>query len=183
MATQVIVFVLLSIPIVFVSRKPLRDIHSHGFYRFLGWEGILWLVICNISYWFDNPFSTSQVFSWLLLIASVYYVMAGTFLLIRRGKPQRNREGSTLYGFEKTTQLVDTGIYKWVRHPLYGSLVLVTWGIFLKHMTLILLAVTVATTILFYLTAVFDEKECIAYFGDVYKQYMKRSKMFIPFLL
>ena len=37
--------------------------------------------------------------------------------------------------------------------------------------------------IVLYLTAIFDEKECMDYFGEKYKEYMKRSKMFIPFLI
>ena len=36
--------------------------------------------------------------------------------------------------------------------------------------------------VMLYITAIFDEKECIVYFGDKYKEYMKRSKMFIPYI-
>jgi len=32
-------------------------------------------------------------------------------------------------------------------------------------------------------TAKADEKECIQYFGDPYKQYMKRTKMLVPYVL
>ena len=33
-----------------------------------------------------------------------------------------------------------------------------------------------------YLTALRDELECIEYFGDDYRRYMKRSKRFVPFI-
>lgn len=177
-----LLFALLSIPIVILSWKPLMNPKSHGFYRFFGWEGIAWLFSFNYSYWFTNPFGISQLISWVLLAVSIYYVAAGSVLLIRRGKPGKHRNDEALYQFEKTSELVDTGLYKYIRHPLYGSLVLLTWGICLKNITWILLAVSVVTTIFFYLTARRDEKECISHFGIEYSSYMNRSRMFIPFL-
>ena len=97
-------------------------------------------------------------------------------------KPQADRDDKTLYKFEKTTELVDTGIFKYIRHPLYSSLLFLTWGIYLKNTSNELLIVSLLSTIFLFLTAKFDENECIKYFGEKYKEYRKRSKMFIPFL-
>jgi protein-S-isoprenylcysteine O-methyltransferase Ste14 len=33
---------------------------------------------------------------------------------------------------EKTTILVTTGAYRYIRHPLYSSLLFLAWGIFFK---------------------------------------------------
>jgi len=88
----------------------------------------------------------------------------------------------TLFQFEKTTELIETGIFKYIRHPLYGSLVFLSWGVFFKNTTLPLFLVSVFSTLMLYITARFDEKECVQYFGDKYSEYMKRSKMFVPFL-
>jgi len=49
------------------------------------------------------------------------------------GKPGMNRDNKALYQFEKTSELIDTGIFKYIRHPLYSSLLFLTWGIFLKN--------------------------------------------------
>jgi protein-S-isoprenylcysteine O-methyltransferase Ste14 len=46
-----------------------------------------------------------------------------------------------------------------------------------------LLYVALFSSVMFYLTARMDEKECIAYFGEVYRAYMKRTKMFIPMII
>jgi protein-S-isoprenylcysteine O-methyltransferase Ste14 len=100
----------------------------------------------------------------------------------KTGKAERNRNGETLYQFERTTELIDTGIFKYIRHPLYSSLLFLTWGIFLKNTSTELLIVSVLSTIFLYLTAIFDEKECIEYFGDRYIEYMKGSKRFIPYI-
>lgn len=180
---QLLIFASLSVPVIYISRKSLIRPQSHGFYRFFGWEGTLWMVIANIKYWFTDPFGALQICSWLLLLVSVYYVTAGTLLLIRSGKPHEQRTGEALYEFEKTTELVETGLYQYVRHPLYGSLIFLTWGVLLKHPTTQLIVVASVTTLFYFLTARKDELECIAYFGEKYSAYMKRSKMFIPFVV
>ena len=179
---KLIIFALLSIPLIFLSRKSLANFRNHGFYRFFSWECILWLLVSDIKYWFDDPFGFRQVISWILLVASIYYLVAGIILIKKVGKPKKNSEREELYGFEKTTELIDNGIFRYIRHPLYGSLILLTWGILLKHVTITLFFISLASTIFLYFTALFDEKECIGYFGGQYHQYMKRTKMFVPFL-
>ena len=174
---------ILSIPIIIVSWRTLFNIKSHGFYRFFSWECIVLLFATNYKYWFDNPFTIKQIFSWTFLIISAYLIIVGVILMKKIGKPEKNRNKKTLYQFEQTTELIDKGIYKYIRHPLYSSLLFLTWGIFLKNPTFELLFVTILSTIFLYLTAIFDEKECIIFFGNKYTEYMKRSKRFIPYLI
>jgi protein-S-isoprenylcysteine O-methyltransferase Ste14 len=180
---KLIVFGTLSIPVVIISWRTLFNIKSHGFYRFFSWECILWLIVNNYRYWFDNPFSIKQIFSWVFLFYSLFLVIIGIKLIKRVGKSQKNRDDDTLYQFEKTTELIETGIYKYIRHPLYGSLLFLTWGIYFKNTTPGLLIISVISTILLYLTARFEEKENITYFGEKYRDYIKKSKMFVPFLI
>lgn len=177
-----LLFAVLSVPVVFASWRSLVRVKSHGFYRFFGWEGLLWLLVNNYTYWFVAAGSPAQLFSWGLLFISVYLVTAGGYFLLRRGNPTHEREDKSLFHFEKTSKLVDTGIYRYIRHPLYASLLYLSWGIFLKHPTSPLFVVALITSVFYYLTSINDEKECIAYFGESYRTYMKRSKMFIPFL-
>ena len=179
---SIIIFVVLSILLVIVSWKTLLNFKTHGFYRFISWECIAWLLSSNYKVWFVDPFSIQQIFSWICLIISVYLVIAGVILLKRIGKPDKSRENEALFKFEQTTELVDTGIFKYIRHPLYSSLIFITWGIFLKNPTLVLFVVSIISTVSLYLTAIYDEKECIIYFGAKYKDYMKRSKRFIPYI-
>ena len=102
--------------------------------------------------------------------------------LKKKGKSDQSRDGS-LYTFEKTTELVDTGIFKTIRHPLYSSLLFLTWGIFLKHVTLYMLVFALLSTAFLFATALMEERENIAFFGEKYREYMKRTKMFIPYIL
>ncbi len=178
-----ILFVVLSVPIVILSRRTIFNIKSHGFYRFFAWELILLLFVNNYKYWFKDIFCYRQIASWVFLIAALYTVIAGLILLRRAGNPHHEKRNSPeLFHLEKTTKLVEIGVFKYIRHPLYGSLMFLSWGIFLKHTSFALLCVLLSSNLLLYLTAKFDEIECIEYFGKRYEEYMKKTKMFIPFL-
>lgn len=178
-----IIFVIMSLPIIYLSWQTLFTIKSHGFFRFFSWECILWLFVTNYKFWFVNPLDFKQIFSWIFLFVSAYLIIAGLVLMKKRGKFEKSRDDKILYQFEKTSELIDTGIFKYIRHPLYSSLHFLTWGIFLKNTSNMLLIVSLASSVFLYLTAIFDEKECIQYFGNQYREYMKRTKRFIPFVL
>ncbi len=182
MMIKSVFFILLSIPLVIVSWRSLFNPRNHGLYRFLSWECIILLAVNNIEFWFRKPFSINQVFSWLFLIFSLYLVVVGAIMMKKSGKPLQTRKDGSLYTFEKTTTLVEKGIFKYIRHPLYSSLLFLTWGIYLKNPEIPLSIFTVASTVFLYLTARFEEKENISYFGDEYKAYMAGTKMFIPFI-
>ena len=87
-----------------------------------------------------------------------------------------------MLAFEKTSQLVTSGIYHYIRHPLYSSLFLLTWGIFFKSISLLSMALAGISTSFLILTAKADEAECTQFFGGAYREYMKKTKMFVPFV-
>jgi protein-S-isoprenylcysteine O-methyltransferase Ste14 len=99
------------------------------------------------------------------------------------GKPQGDRSGNALYSFEKTSELVQSGIFKYIRHPMYGSLLFLTWGVCLKNPEIILIFISVLSSIFLYITAKTEEKEDVKFFGEEYKKYIKKTKMFIPYIL
>jgi protein-S-isoprenylcysteine O-methyltransferase Ste14 len=180
---KVVLFIALSLPVIYLSKRTLFDIKSHGFPRFFSWECIIALFVANYKFWFVEPASAKQVISWSLLMISAYMIVAGVLLLRRARKPGAVRVDDKLFRFEKTTELVTTGIFKYIRHPLYSSLLFLTWGIYLKHPTVIMAFVALLSSVLLWFTATGDEKECIAYFGDSYREYMTMTKRFIPFIL
>jgi protein-S-isoprenylcysteine O-methyltransferase Ste14 len=85
-------------------------------------------------------------------------------------------------GIESTTTLVMQGVYKYIRHPLYSSLLLFGWGVFFKAPSLLGGVLVVATSVFLIFTAGVEEVENLCKFGDDYATYMKTTKMFIPFL-
>ena len=182
MIIQISVFVIASVFLIIISWQSLRNPQHHGFYRLFAFEYIIILVILNAPFWFLKPFSLLQIISWLFLFLSLFVVVQGFYILKKRGKSKSRNLETANYEFENTANLVDSGIYKYIRHPLYCSLILGAIGAVLKNLTIIGIVLTILTTIFVIITARVEEKENILFFGSAYKDYMKKSKMFFPFL-
>jgi protein-S-isoprenylcysteine O-methyltransferase Ste14 len=176
------IFGLASLGIIWVSRSSLRHYRSHGFYRFFAWELLLVAFLINVEYWFREPFKLTQIFSWIFLFSSLALIIRGVQLFQKQGEIDSERSDPALVGIEKTTQLVTTGLYAYIRHPFYSSLFFLGWGICLKHVTWISVILTVVITIFLVLTARREEAENISFFGEVYRDYMQHTKMFVPFI-
>lgn len=175
-------FLLGTLILAWLSRASLRQPRSHGFPRFLAWVAILALLALNGPVWFDDRYAPHQLVSWVLLQVSIAVLVAGLYMLRRVGKTDQARDDDELFAFEKTSQLVTVGIFRYIRHPMYCSLLLLAWGIFFKQAGLLGLLLALAASLFLWLTALRDEEECLAYFGEGYRRYMQRSKHFIPFI-
>jgi protein-S-isoprenylcysteine O-methyltransferase Ste14 len=181
---KIIVFVAATVALINVSRASLRSPRSHGFYRFFAWEFMIALFLLNADVWFQEPFSWYQLLSWFLLCVCLVPLVFGVRALRSQGSPVARRDAEPqLLAFEKTSALVTGGIYRYIRHPLYSSLLFLTWGIFFKALTWPGVMLAFAATLFLFATALADEAECIRFFGPPYQVYMKTSKRFVPFLV
>jgi len=171
---QVTSFLLLSILILIYSLPFLRDRTRHGFYRFFLFESTLGLIVLNAPVWFHRPLGFPQVLSWPFLLASIYLPIAAVILLHRVGQPQGD--------FENTTRLVTSGIYRYIRHPMYAALLALGWGAFLKQISIPSVALVIVLSVSAYLTARVEEVENLAKFGSAYLEYQRKTRRFIPFI-
>ena len=165
-----------------ISRHALFNPRAHGFYRFFAWEAILALVLMNFPRWTEDPFAPHQLVSWALLIVSAFLVLQGLHLLVNLGKPAASRADTDLFAFERTSELVTTGVFRYIRHPMYASLMWLGGGAFLKHPSRTGLALTIGACAFLVATAIAEERENLAGFGAAYAAYMKSTKRFVPFL-
>jgi len=173
-------FILILIPcsllIIWLSWwASIKEKRYHGLYRFFSFESILLLILNNSSSWFLNPFSFAQCLSWGLLLISLILAVIGFLHLIERGRPQGR--------FENTTLLITSGTFRYIRHPLYCSLLLFGTGIWLKNpLNYLSLSLGIINALAIYFTARQEEREMLKRFGDQYRSYMRNTKMFIPFI-
>ena len=176
-------FILLSIVLIAFSWKSLHDIHAHGFYRFFAFEGILILLLINIPFWNEEKLlSPLRITSSTFLFLSLLFVYLG-FRLLKKWGGSKNREMfPSNFKFENTITLVTNGIYRYIRHPMYSSLLLLAWGIFFRHISIEGLLLVLTTSIFIITAAKKEELENIVFFGSSYEDYMKKTKMFIPYL-
>ena len=180
---RVVIFAVVSVPIIWVSRRSLRHPTSHGFWRFFAFETILALIVLNAPHWFAHPFGVPQLASWLLLSCSLVMAVWGFVLLRRLGGFKPTAEASPTFEWENTGRLVTTGIYRYIRHPMYSSLLFLAWGAVLKSMTVTTLILGAAASLALAATAKSEEAENVARFGQEYRDYMARTRRFVPFLL
>lgn len=178
-----IAFLLGSALILWWSRRSVLKPGRHGFYRFFAWEAILGLIILNHEPWGQDPASLHQMASWVLMVTSILLVQQGMTALNSQGKAGVERDDPTLLEFERTTALVTSGIYRYIRHPMYASLLALAWGAYFQAPTWPGTAVAALASLFLYLTARADEQECLAYFGTDYAEYMQRTRRFIPGVL
>ncbi len=180
---QIVVFIVATAILIYISRASLANPRSHGFFRFFAWELMTALILLNIVVWFVEPFAWHQIISWILLIVCIIPLVFGIRALRSMGRPDKSqRAESELLAFERTTKLVTDGIYHYIRHPLYSSLFLLTWGVFFKNPSWIGIILAFAATLFLVATAKADEKECTQIFGVEYQSYMKQTRMFIPYV-
>lgn len=171
---KLVAFLLLSLLILITSAKSLRDWRMHGFFRTFAFEALLGMILLNLDNWFRNPFSAFQIVSWTSFIASIFLAIQGFYLLKTLGNPKGN--------IESTTKLVKRRSYKYIRHPLYCSLLLVGVGVFLKNPSWLEGLLLILTFASLTATARVEEVENLHHFGKDYAVYVQSTKMFIPFL-
>jgi protein-S-isoprenylcysteine O-methyltransferase Ste14 len=166
-----------------LSWRSLKDVRTHGFYRFFAFELMLGLILWNAPLWWRDPFSWRQLASYLFGAISIGLAIEGFRLLKIIGRPETSRDESANLAFENTTRLVTVGAYRWIRHPLYASLLALAWCAYFKNPSgpaSIVLTLGVSGFLL--ATALAEEGENLKRFGAAYTDYKKHTWRFIPFV-
>jgi protein-S-isoprenylcysteine O-methyltransferase Ste14 len=179
---EIVVFVAGSAGLLAMSWRARHVPGAHGRLRFLAFECVLALVLVEARGWFVRPLAPHQLASWLLLAVSAFLAVHGFDLLRRLGRPDTAHGRPADLGFERTSVLVTSGAYRWIRHPLYASVLCAAWGAFFKGPSGVGAALAGAATLLLAATARAEERENVEKFGTAYVEYARRTWRFIPFV-
>ncbi len=180
---RIALFIIVTFFLIMFSRRALSNSRTHGFYRFFVFEGILLLVLLNYPYWFMDPFSPAHLLSWAFLLTSIVFIINSLMMLKRSGGHGEREDMPENLPFENTVNVVETGLYRSIRHPMYSSLLFLAWGAFFKHITPLNIVLILSVSGLLIAVAKVEERENVRFFGAAYEGYMQRTKMFIPWLL
>ncbi len=180
---ELIFFVIGSAALIYISRASLRSPKSHGFHRFFAWELMLLLVLLNKDGWQDATLTPTPTVSGILIHVSLFLALTGYLSLRWFGQQDDGRNDTLLMTFEKTTVLVTRGIYRYIRHPMYSSLIFLDWGLFFMQKSWLSGGIALVAGVFLVFAALAEESENTRYFGMQYQEYMKRTKRFMPFLL
>ena len=83
-----------------------------------------------------------------------------------------------LMGQERPTILITSGLYRYVRHPMYFFALVFIW--LTPVMTMNVLTLCIGLTAYFFVGAYFEERKLARVFGRAYEEYRSRTPMMIP---
>ena len=115
-----------------------------------------------------------------LLGLSIFFIglLIGIFALLRNRLGNFNIQPK----MKENAELITTGIYTYVRHPMYLSVILMMFGVVVSSFTILeilLLLVLIGVLLL----KAKREEAIWSQESEVYVAYKKRTKLFIPFVL
>ena len=105
------------------------------------------------------------------LIAGIVSVIAAVLVIMGWREIYRNRNSH---------RLVQTGIYRYIRHPQYTGIIMIITAWLFAWPTIPTLVMWPVLMIAYYRLARREEKDMLHAFGKDYKEYMKRAPMLLP---
>jgi protein-S-isoprenylcysteine O-methyltransferase Ste14 len=134
---------------------------------------VMFLVPDRILYLVPVPWSLIMVGGELLAMVALFSAFRQTDIWEFIGLRQL---GDT----DRPSKLTTSGLYHYIRHPLYSAGMAFIWLIPL--MTVNILTVNIALTVYVIIGATFEERKMRRVFGQEYIDYAVVTPMFIPFL-
>lgn len=136
----------------------------------------------------DVLWSVPRPWSWLMLIGvglggggaiySLYQTDVWSFLGIRQVVSHWLGRDEAPSAPQLTETLVVSGLYAYVRHPLYTFSMMVLW--LNPQMTRSSLLLTAVFTLYFFIGSLFEERRLAQRFGAAYRDYQTRVPRFLP---
>lgn len=125
--------------------------------------------------YFPRPFM--PFVSWAIALA---FLVPGLFFFLK-GRKQLGIESDNPKQYHR---IVDTGVYKYIRHPqLLGEICFWYFISFFWASPLLVLTTTFFWLPCYLLWCYFEEKDLVLRLGKEYIDYKKRTKFIIPFIL
>lgn len=120
--------------------------------------------------------------SFVLQVAGFKLALLGVYVsAVGRKELGTNWVSGHEYQIKKDHTLITSGIYRYIRHPIYSGMFFMLLGMeLLVNSYFVLLAIPAFVGI--YVWGKKEEAILLQHFGNKYEGYMKRSKMLIPFV-
>lgn len=138
----------------------------------------------RVLYLVPLPWSGLMVFGQLLAVVLLLVGFLQTdvweFLGIRQLNTPAGCEPVNAPLETQQGELVTTGLYRYVRHPLYTAGLAFIW--LMPLMTVNLLVINLGLTIYIVVGTFFEERKLRRQFGQAYANYAAVTPMFLPFL-
>lgn len=139
---------------------------------FVGLQLVLFVLYLFRFSIFDLVIHIAVRYTGLVLALIGLIIIAASFLVLRKNltpfpSPLQNGE------------LVTTGIYKYIRHPIYTGILMLTFGYGLFSQNLLRLIIFLVLGSFFYFKSVYEEQLLLQKFTG-YKNYKSKTGRFLP---
>lgn len=142
-------------------------------YILVGAQGVLFLFYV-LPYSIDSNIKLSGPFLWPALLTILLGIVEILWALWQLGR--------FLSPFPKPKQnarLITSGIFSWVRHPIYSGIILSAVGLGLYLQDVYKVLISLILLLFFYFKSQYEERNMLAQFPE-YEAYKKRVGRFFP---
>lgn len=129
-------------------------------------------IVCFFMFGYSTVFFDVFSFPWLL--AGTVLALGISFYLVSKSHK------AVLEQVRDPPVLVDSGVYAWVRHPMYLGTLLFCLALIFVSVSLVSIVVLVGFFVFYDRIATYEEKSLIEILGERYVDYQKRVSKWIP---
>ena len=109
------------------------------------------------------------IVGFILYVPAILFVAAAFVSLRRKGKPKG--------AWEETTAMIDSGIFRIARHPLYLGTAIWAVGVMLVFQSILSVVLGAATVFCCWRASREEDRFNVSKFGDEYESYMEKVPM------
>ena len=161
-------------------RKSLRDLRERTI-LLIGFAGLLFVPAIYVAT--DFPAAAERPFSPVVAAVGVLSLAAALWVFFR-SHAELGRNWSISLEMRSNHRLVQTGVYRFVRHPMYSSFFLLGLSQFLLLPNWVGGGAGLAgAAILYGVRIQREEKMMLENFGDDYRLYMRQTKRLVPWIV
>ncbi len=146
----------------------------------LGDAGQAILAILFIGVWLSDAFIFKYSTGLNENVSLAVRLPVGIILLILSGYLARASMKIVFGEVRSEPAVIRDRVYKYMRHPMYVSEILLYLGLLLINLSLIAAVIWLLGIIFLYFICRYEEKLLLARFGADYEQYMREVPMWIP---
>ncbi len=114
-----------------------------------------------------------RIIGLIILVTGASFVVSAFVALKRKGKPET--------GWENTTVMIDSNIFRTVRHPLYLGTAISATGLMLLYQSIPSTVLGVVSVFCCWMASRKEDAFNIEKFGDSYREYMEKVPMWNAF--
>ena len=129
------------------------------------------------GFWAQGGILWVRIIGLALYVPSAILVFGSVIQLHRKGKV----EGSIALSAYGTSVVVDSGVFRLVRHPLWLGTIIWSIALMLVFQSVFSIVLGAVAINLFRLTAIKETEFNIGKFGDPYREYIKKVPMWNVF--